>query len=74
MFQAIIDGVSDLATLLAQGAVGFIAERSSIKRDGVAFFLIKIVVSTFVYLAVVIGIPLAVLLFLVYVVVPRLFT
>jgi len=74
MFQAIIDGVSDLATLLAQGAVGFIAERSSIKRDGVAFFLIKIVVSTFVYLAVVIGIPLAALLFLVYVVVPRLFT
>lgn len=74
MFQAIIDGVSDVATLLAQGTVGFIAEHSSIKKDGLAFFLIKIVVSTFVYMVIALGIPIGVLLLLVYVVLPRLFS
>ena len=74
MFQAIIDSVSDLATLIAQEAVGFIAAHSSIKKYGVAFFLIKIMVSVFVYLVIIIGIPLAVLFLLVNVVLPWLFT
>jgi len=74
MFQAIIDSVSDLATLIAQSVVGFIAEHSSIKKDSVALFPIKIAVSVFIYLVVVIGIPLAVLFLLVNIVLPRLLT
>ena len=61
MLQSIIDAISDVATLLAQGAVGHIADHSNIKKDGVTFFLLKIVISVFVYLIVIIGIPLAVL-------------
>ncbi|MCL2346585.1 MAG: hypothetical protein FWC58_12140 [Desulfobulbus sp.] len=74
MLQAIVDAVSDLATLIAQQVVGYIAERSSIKKDGIAFFLVKIVVSIFVYLVVVVGIPLAVVVLVFKLALPLLLT
>ena len=61
MLQSVIDVISDFATLIAQWAVGYIADRSNLKRDGIGFYLVKIVVSVFVYLVVIIGIPLAVI-------------
>jgi hypothetical protein len=61
MLQSIIDVISDFATLIAQWAVGYIADHSNLKRDGVGFYLVKIAVSVFVYLAVIIGIPVAVI-------------
>jgi hypothetical protein len=57
----VFDIIGEFAALLAQGAVGYIADHSSVRKDGIAFFLIKIVVSVFVYLAVLIGVPLAVI-------------
>ena len=74
MLQSIIDAISEVATLLAQGAVGYIADHSSIKKDGTTFFLIKIVISVFVWLTVVIGIPLAVLFLIFKVALPLFFT
>jgi hypothetical protein len=61
MLQSIIDVISDFASLIAQWAVGYIADHSNWKRDGIGFYLAKIAVSVFVYLAVIIGIPLAVI-------------
>ena len=61
MLQSIIDVISDFATLIAQWAVGYIADHSNWKRDRIGFYLVKIVVSVFVYLAIIIGIPLAVI-------------
>jgi hypothetical protein len=57
MLQSVIDVISDFATLIAQWAVGYIADHSNLKRDGVGFYLVKIVVSVFVYLAVIIAPP-----------------
>lgn len=48
MLQAIIDAISEVATLLAQGAVGYIADHSSLKKDGATFFMIKIIIAVFV--------------------------
>ena len=61
MLQSIIDIIGDFATLIAQWAVGYIADHSNLKRDGIGFYLVKIVVSVFAYLVVIIGIPLAVI-------------
>jgi hypothetical protein len=61
MLQSIIDVISDSAMLIAQWAVGYIADHSNLKRDGAGFYLVKIAVSVFVYLVLIIGIPLAVI-------------
>ena len=61
MLQPIIEIISDFATLVAQWVVGYIADHSNLKRDGVGYYLVKIIVSVFVYLAVIIGIPLLVI-------------
>ena len=61
MIQSIIEMISDFATVVAQSAVGYIADHSNFKKDGIAYFLVKFIVSVFVYLAVIIGIPLLVI-------------
>ena len=61
MFQTLIEIISDIATLIAQSAVGYIADHSNLKKDGWFFYLVKLIVSVLVYLVVIIGIPLAVI-------------
>jgi small-conductance mechanosensitive channel len=64
MLQAIIEPLSDFATWLAQASVGYIADHANLKRDGVTFFLLKILISVFVYLTIVIAVPIAILMLL----------
>ena len=61
MFQSLIEMISDFATVVAQRAVGYIAGHSNFKKDGIALYLVKFVVSVIVYLAVIIGVPLLVI-------------
>ncbi len=61
MLQSFIEMIGDIATIIAQGAVGYIADHSNLKKDGWLFYLIKFMVSVLVYLVVIIGIPLAVI-------------
>jgi len=58
MFQTLIEMISDFATVAAQMAVGFIADSSHFKKDGFILYSVKFIVSVFVYLTVIIGIPL----------------
>jgi small-conductance mechanosensitive channel len=64
MLQAIIEPISDFATWLAQASVGYIADHANLKRDGVTFSLLKILISVFVYLTIVIAVPIAILMLL----------
>ena len=61
MFQSLIEMISDFATIVAQMAVGYIADHSNFRKDGIALYLIKFVVSVIVYLALIIGVPLLVI-------------
>ena len=65
MLQPIIEAISGFATLLAQWAVAYIAAHSNLKKDGAGLYLVKVIVSVFVYLAIITGIPLTVILFVV---------
>ena len=64
MLQAIIEPISDLATVLAQHMVGYIADRTNLSRDGVAFFALKILASVLIFLAIVIAVPIAIIVVL----------
>lgn len=59
MLHTIIDPISDLATVAVQQVVGYIAERTSLKKDGLAYFILKILVSALVFIMVVISVPVA---------------
>jgi hypothetical protein len=57
LLDAIIEPISDLSTLAAQSAVEWIADHSSIAREGVAMSGIRIVVAALVFLTVAVGVP-----------------
>ena len=57
LLDAIIEPISDLSTIIAQGAVGWIADHSSLARDGWALTGIRVIVATFVFLAIAVGVP-----------------
>ena len=51
LLDAIIEPISDLSTIAAQEAVGWIAERSSLGREGWALTAVRVIVATFVFVA-----------------------
>ena len=57
LLDAVIEPISDLSTIAAQGTVAWIAERSSLARDGWTLTGIRVVVATFVFLAIAVGVP-----------------
>jgi hypothetical protein len=57
LLDAIIEPISDLSTIAAQSVVEWIAEHSSLARDGWAITGIRIVVAAFVFLAIAVGVP-----------------
>ena len=57
MLDAIIDPISDLSTLTAQSAVEWIADHSSLAKDGWALTSIRVVVAAVVFLAIAVGVP-----------------
>lgn len=57
LLDAIIEPISDLSTIAAQAAVEWIADHSSLARDGWVVVGIRIVVATFVFIALAVGIP-----------------
>lgn len=73
MLQAIIEPISDLATVAAQQVVGFVAERTSLKADGLAMYALKFLVCVVVYLAIVVGVPVVSLVVLFKLVLPIVF-
>jgi len=57
LLDAIIEPISDFSTIAAQGAVEWIADHSSLARDGWALTGIRVVVAAFVFLAIAVGMP-----------------
>jgi hypothetical protein len=57
MLDAIIEPISDLSTVAAQSMVEWIADHSSLARDGWALAAVRIVVAAFVFLAIAVGVP-----------------
>lgn len=57
MLDAIIDPISDLSTLAAQSAVEWIADHSSLARDGWTLTAIRITLAAVVFLAIAVGVP-----------------
>lgn len=55
--DAVIEPISDLSTIAAQAAVEWIADHSSLARDGWVLTAIRVVVATFVFLAIAAGVP-----------------
>jgi hypothetical protein len=55
LLDSIIEPLSDLSTLAAQTAVEYIADHSSLARDGWIITGIRIVVATVVFLAISVG-------------------
>lgn len=57
LLDAIIEPISDLSTIAAQSVVEWIAEHSSLARDGWVITGIRVVVAAFVFLAIAVGMP-----------------
>ena len=57
LFDVIIEPISDLSTIAAQAAVGYVADHSSLQRDGWTLTTIRILVACIVFLVVAVGIP-----------------
>jgi hypothetical protein len=57
LLDAIIEPVSDLSTNAAQGAVEWLADHSSLARDGWTLTGIRVVVAAFVFVAIAVGVP-----------------
>ena len=57
LLDAIIEPISDLSTIAAQGAVEWIADHSSLARDGWALTGIRVLVAAFVFSAIAVGVP-----------------
>ena len=55
LFDAVIEPISTISTIAAQSAVGYIAERSSLRRDGWALTVVWFFVATVVFLVVGVG-------------------
>ena len=61
LLDVIIEPISDLSTIAAQSAVGYIAEHSSLQRDGWALTAIRILVACLVFLIVAVGVPILII-------------
>jgi len=61
LLDAVIEPISDLSTIAAQSIVAWIAERSSLAQDGWILTGTRILVATFVFLAVAVGVPVLVI-------------
>ena len=61
LLDVIIEPISDLSTIAAQSAVEYIANHSSLHRDGWALTAIRILVACFVFLMIAVGIPILVI-------------
>jgi hypothetical protein len=57
LLDVIIEPISDLSAIAAQSAVEYIADHSSLRRDGWTLTAIRILVACFVFLAVAVGVP-----------------
>ena len=57
MLDAIIEPISDLSTVAAQAVVEWIADHSSIAREGWVMTGIRIVVAAMVFLTIAVGVP-----------------
>jgi hypothetical protein len=57
LLDAIIEPISDLSTIAAQGAVEWLADHSSLARDGWMLTGIRVVVAAFVFVAISVGVP-----------------
>jgi hypothetical protein len=57
LLDAIIEPISDLSTIAAQSAVGYIADHSSLPRDGWTLTTIRIFVACVVFLVIAVGVP-----------------
>ena len=57
MLDAIIEPISDLSTVAAHSVVEWIADHSSLARDGWVITGVRIVVAVFVFLAIAVGVP-----------------
>jgi hypothetical protein len=55
--DTIIDPVSDLSTVAGQAAVEYIADHSSLKRDGWFLTGVKVLIAAMVFLVIAVGIP-----------------
>jgi hypothetical protein len=55
LFEAIIDPISDISTIAAQSAVEYIADRSSLQRDGWALTAVRVGVAAVVFVIISIG-------------------
>ena len=61
MFDAIIDPISDLSTIAAQAAVEWIADHTSLRRDGWALIAVKFFTACLVFLTIAVGLPILIL-------------
>ena len=61
LLDVIIEPISDLSTIAAQSAVEYIAEHSSLQRDGWTLTAIRILVACFVFAIVALGLPILVI-------------
>jgi len=57
MFDAIIDPISDLSTIAAQAAVEWIADHTSLRRDGWVLIGVKFLAACLVFLAIAVVVP-----------------
>ena len=55
LFEAIIDPISDISTIAAQSAVEYIADRSSLQRDGWTLTAVRVGVAAAVFVIISIG-------------------
>jgi hypothetical protein len=55
LFDAVVEPISTLSTIAAQSAVGYIADHSSLRRDGWALTVVRFLVATVVFIVVGIG-------------------
>jgi hypothetical protein len=61
MLDSIIDPISDLSTVAGQAAVEYIADRSSLKRDGWLLTGVKILVAGLMFLLIAVVVPILLL-------------
>ena len=57
LLDAIIQPISDLSTLAAQSCVEYIADRSSLRRDGWSLMAVRVLIACAVFLVVAVGVP-----------------
>jgi hypothetical protein len=61
LLDTIIEPLSDLSTVAAQSVVEWIADHSSITRDGWAMTGVRLVVAAMVFLTIAVGVPLVII-------------